>query len=110
MKSQKLLRVLMSSAVFLMAGAVQAQMATPSTPTPRGEPASRIQIKMERDEFLRNNRWTNQGGWMPRQTPANASTMSRAQMRADTARFKQTHEWDEVSATWKEKAPRKPMR
>ena len=44
--------------------------------------------------------------WVPLQGVPK-STLTRAEVRAETAQFLKTHEWDEMNERWVEKAQRK---
>jgi hypothetical protein len=68
---------------------------------------NREQVKAERDEFLRNNRYDNESSaWVPRKPSKGAvSTLSRAQVREETRQFMRTHQWDSFNQAWQEVKP-----
>jgi hypothetical protein len=70
---------------------------------------SRAEIRAERDEFLRNNRWDDPTStWVSlKGAPRDVSKMTREQVRSETTHFLRTHEWNEVTQAWVEKAPAK---
>ena len=70
-----------------------------------GDPAAsptRNQVRMERDEFLRNNKWDESaGGWRPlKAAPRDIGGMSREQVRAKARSVMRTHTWDEATEAW----------
>ena len=80
----------------------------PRRPVPPEGIKTRQEVRAERDQFMRNNRWDpEREEWVPLGgTPRELSSMSRADMRRDTAAFMRTHRWDEVSGTYLERKPR----
>ena len=68
---------------------------------------TREQVRAERDEFLRNNRFDYPSGlWVPlKGSNAPESTKTRAQMREETRQFVRTHEWDSVKEVWQDVKP-----
>jgi hypothetical protein len=72
---------------------------------------SRVEVKAERDAFLRTHRWREPTGWEPlEQGPRDLSTLTRQQVKAETVAFMRTHRWDEEKEAWVEKAPRYPKK
>jgi hypothetical protein len=63
---------------------------------------TRAEIKAERDEFLRNNRYDSATeSWIPlKAQPRDMGTMTRAQVREETRQFIRTHTWDDVKGAW----------
>jgi hypothetical protein len=68
---------------------------------------TRDQVRAERNEFLRNNRYDETtSSWVPLKgavTPV--STKSRQQVREETRQFMRTHRWNEDKEAWEEFKP-----
>jgi hypothetical protein len=89
-----------------LAFAAHAQVTTtPATTPPAAAPLTRMQATMDRDEFLRTNKWDPlRSGWRPMGgTPRDLNALSRAQVKSDTVNFMRTHRFDEPTQTWVEK-------
>jgi hypothetical protein len=108
MNTQKLFRMLMTSAVFLMATTVQAQMPAPGAPTLRGESPSRMQMKMDRDEFLRSHVWSETaGGWMLKEgVDLPTGIKPRAEVKAARDEFLRNNRWTETGGWMPTTTPR----
>ena len=78
-----------SLALIALSPAAHAQTATPPEAA-----ASRMEIRMERDEFLKMHKYDNNSGeWMPN-TPA-PRDLSRAEVKAARDQYLSTNRWNE---------------
>lgn len=102
MKFKQALHPLLVAAVMATAFGVHAQtpMATPATPS--GAPASRMQVKMERDEFLRTHQRDERSGeWKLRSgVEAPTGVRTRAEVMAARDEYLRTHRWDQSRGRW----------
>jgi hypothetical protein len=108
MKSQKLLSVLLTSTLLLLAGASYAQPSVPGAPLPVGPSASRSQIKMERDEFLRTHNWNETSGlWTLREgVEVPAGVKSRDEVKTERDKFLRNNRWTEAGGWAPVQTPR----
>jgi hypothetical protein len=108
MKTQTLVRLLISSTVLLTAATAQAQMPAPGAPTLRGESPSRMQMKMERDEFLRSHVWSEAAGqWTLREgVDLPAGVKPRAEVKAARDEFLRNNRWTETGGWMPTRTPR----
>jgi hypothetical protein len=108
MKNQTLIRLLAIPAALLVASAAHAQQPAPGGPTLRGESPSRMQLKMERDEFLRSHVWSETaGGWMLREgVDPPAGIKPRSEVKAARDEFLRNNRWTEAGGWMPTRTPR----
>jgi hypothetical protein len=85
-----------SSLVFSVALIALSATAHAQAVTPPEAAASRTEIRMERDEFLKLHRYDdNEREWLP--AAPSSSNLTRADAKAARNQFLANHRWDEVS-------------
>ena len=91
---------------LLAAGLVQAQTAA-TTVAAAAPGATRAQVKMERDEFLRTHRWdeTSDVWTLQDNVDPPMGVKSRAEVRAGRDAFLRNNRWDELNGMWKPRTP-----
>jgi hypothetical protein len=67
---------------------------------------TRAEIKAERNEFMRNNRYDSATEtWISlKGQPRDISGLTREQVREETRQFVRTHTWDDVKGAWVERS------
>ncbi len=88
-------------AIFTLA-MCSAAFSLPALAQTAATPVTRMQIKMERDEFLKTHRWDEYGEvWMLKSgVEPPASVKSRAEVKAARDVFLRNHKWDSTAGGW----------
>jgi hypothetical protein len=90
-KSKCLSGLTLSVAMMALAPTAYAQTATPPA-----APASRMEIRMERDEFLKMHRYDDTNGEWMTNTPS-TSDLSRSEVKAERDKYLRTNRWNEAT-------------
>ncbi len=89
---------LLCSAILITA-ATAAISQTTVTPTTSMTPASRSEVRMERDEFLKAHRYDeNERDWLPQDAPT--SNQPRTEVKAARDQFLSANRWDNKQSTF----------
>ncbi|MCW7538555.1 hypothetical protein OOT46_11950 [Aquabacterium sp. A7-Y] len=99
MRNPHLIATLLASCLALTLSPVSARTAGEDT----AAGPSRVQVKMERDEFLRTHRWDDASAtWVLKSgVEPPQGVKSRAEMKAERDEFLKGHRWDDRSSSWK---------
>jgi hypothetical protein len=120
MKSQTLSRLMIASASALLTFSAQAQMpaannstnastnAPPNAPALRGESPSRMQMKMDRDEFLRTHVWSETTGYWNLKDDVDlpSGVKSRTDVKSERDQFLRNNRWSATEGWVPTKTPR----
>ncbi len=96
MKNVLIKSIMIAATIAAVAPAIYAQTATPSAP------ATRIQVKMDRDEFLKTHEWDNQGStWKLKSgVEAPVGVKTRDEVKAMRDQFLANNRWSSPDAKW----------
>jgi hypothetical protein len=109
MKTETLCRLLAAAASFSIAHVAHAQMPAVPATLPSDSPAAmhgesprRMQMMMDREEFLRTHEWSeNAGHWrLKEDVDLPSGVKSRADVKADRDQFLRNNRWSDADGGW----------